>query len=999
MANEPGRDEPVVGRRSPEAAIEEAVALWVDRLNRGEELDELEVLARHPGIGHEVLDRLQSFVGLVPEAVHRPVKRLGDFRLVRELGRGGMGVVYEAHQESMDRTVALKILPAGVAADRAAFLRFLREAQTAGKLRHPAIVGVYSLGVEAETPYYAMEHVEGETLGCIIEQRRRGESPQAELFFPPGRSQTDYLAVARAFAEVAEGLHHAHRVGVTHRDVKPSNLMLDAEDRLRIVDFGLAYFEGMTKLTLTGEIVGTPLYMSPEQARRESISVDHRADIYSLGATLYEVLTLHAPFEGADRHDILRQIVEGDLTSLRARAPLVPVDLETIVLQSMRRDPCSRYSTAQAMAQDLLRFVRGEPIEARPESAWIRRARRLKRQRVKIIVGLTFVAAMVALIWLIAARSRAERDRELALYPGRIRAAVGNLDSGSWILHAASRPLDTPGIDFQVFEADDFRDVVEIGGSDVVTEAMEDLQELSLRVPEQPEAYYHLARGLIAVGRSDDAVQQLERALAADSTFVPAAALHAEVTRRKDYDAARLAGGWIEPWRTAQRLAWQRDPEGKEKAETAVSELIARFETDEPPYTGFLTECYLLRAKIRLELRNYDLAAEDCVFARALHPKGPASELLLGRIYLASGRPDAAREAFDRLRARSEHDVVPFWVVSVYLSTPRSNVLEAFHWARLVRDRALQARLAAYLCLRLGRWNDAVYASEEAVQADPNGLVPRQLLTAALVKKLFVAGDSGVAEDLAQACRSAIDLDPESRRSRYLLRAAREVLRGHPSDEVAKSAIEMLESTATGIGLHLPSDSARVLVDDFSDGRFDDGRPFDWRVISECCPAELRVTSDGLRFAKAPKPGVRNGWIVTDEVFSGEQTLRATADVGAEEVSASLHVDLGTVSLYFGGVSRRDDEDRCYLGRFEYGRVTEHREIEVDWLVESDVEIEMRSVGESVELRVWPTGDPRPDGSTLALEDAGHRLGSIGLSSHSRSAVIRRVELHRHREQ
>jgi hypothetical protein len=372
--------------------FDDLVAGYVDRLLAGERLDPLEVLLAHPGTGHEVLERLETFVtaGEDSPPLHR---RLGDFTLIRELGRGGVGVVYEARQESMDRRVALKVLPAGVAADRAAFVRFLREAHTAGRLHHPAIVPVHSMGVESDTPYYAMELIEGATLAEVVAKRRQERRPNAAGVFATDVIDLAYFAgVAKAFAEVAAGLHHAHREGVVHRDIKPSNVIVDATGRLRILDFGLAYLEDLGTLTLTGEVVGTPLYMSPEQARREAITIDHRSDIYSLGATLYEVLTLAPPFRGKDRHETLRQIIERDPPPLRRREPRIPADLETIVLKCLRKTPDGRYGTAQALAQDLERFALGDAVEARPEAAWERVRRRLWRHGVRLGVGIAFTA-------------------------------------------------------------------------------------------------------------------------------------------------------------------------------------------------------------------------------------------------------------------------------------------------------------------------------------------------------------------------------------------------------------------------------------------------------------------------------------------------------------------------------------------------------------------------------------------------------------------------------
>ena len=224
---------------------------------------------------------------------------------------------------------------------------------------------MYGSGVENDTPYFAMEFVEGETLAQVLE-KTSGADDESETPFGPRNRQDFFVRLAAAIADVAEGLHHAHSKGVTHRDIKPSNLILDGDGRLRILDFGLASTEGQESLTLTGDLVGTVLYMSPEQAMAKRARPDHRTDIYSLGASLYEMVTGEPPFRGRDQHETLSQIITRDPRPPRQLNPRVPRNLETIALKCLRKDPNDRYGSAEALGQDLRRFVRGDPIEARP---------------------------------------------------------------------------------------------------------------------------------------------------------------------------------------------------------------------------------------------------------------------------------------------------------------------------------------------------------------------------------------------------------------------------------------------------------------------------------------------------------------------------------------------------------------------------------------------------------------------------------------------------------
>src|SRR5262245_14444842 len=228
-------------------------------------------------------------------------------------------------------------------------------------------------------------------------------APEGEAVFGKKHCAGYFESIARAFADVADGLQHAHSKGIIHRDIKPSNLILDGEGRLRILDFGLARLEGQASLTLTGDVLGTPLYMSPEQARRKKIPVDHRTDVYSLGATLYEMLSLKPPFSGKDHQDTLSQIIERDPVEPRKLNLRVPKDLETIALKCLRKDAADRYGTAEALGQDLRRFVRGDAIEGRPEGSWERARRRLWRHRARLmlagaLVGLTAASGGLGLL-------------------------------------------------------------------------------------------------------------------------------------------------------------------------------------------------------------------------------------------------------------------------------------------------------------------------------------------------------------------------------------------------------------------------------------------------------------------------------------------------------------------------------------------------------------------------------------------------------------------------
>ena len=317
--------------------------------------------------------------------------RLGDFRILREVGRGGMGVVYEAEQISLGRRVAVKVLSA-VAPDDRARQRFRNEAHAAASLTHPHIVPVYAVGDDGDTLFLAMRFVRGRSLAAHVRDWQEASAtaskvptvapdatattrtvpevvaPMEPLPFPPPPAPDYYRAVARLVSVAADALQHAHECGIVHRDIKPGNLMLEPGGHLWVTDFGLARLPGAADLTRTGEMLGTPRYMSPEQVAG-GVGVDHRTDVYSLGATLYELLALRPAFPGTDAHDLLRRVASEEPPALRAVARSVPADLETITLKAMAKEPAERYATARQLAEDLGRYLEDRPVLARRPSA------------------------------------------------------------------------------------------------------------------------------------------------------------------------------------------------------------------------------------------------------------------------------------------------------------------------------------------------------------------------------------------------------------------------------------------------------------------------------------------------------------------------------------------------------------------------------------------------------------------------------------------------------
>jgi len=424
----------------PDAITVEALAEeFLERKRRGEWPTVADYVARYPHLADEIRDVFPvlglvedfkpgsedatgTFAGAEIPGLEKRLERLGDYRVIREVGRGGMGVVYEAEQESLGRRVALKVLVAHRLSDPMLVARFAREAKAAARLHHTNIVPVFGVGEAEGVHYYVMQFIQGQGLNAVLNELKRMEAAQtgpdertegrggevaadvarsllAGKFscvgpatadnplpssaassdlptsefgngaVPTGSSslvlsgQSGYArSVARIGLQAAEGLAYAHEQGILHRDIKPSNLLLDAHGIVWIADFGLAKATTDDDLTHTGDIIGTIRYMAPERFRGHR---DARSDVYGLGLTLYELLARRPAFDEADRGRLIKQVTEAEPPPLRKLDRSIPRDLATIVHKAIEREPSHRYRTAEDMAEDLRRFIEDRPITAR----------------------------------------------------------------------------------------------------------------------------------------------------------------------------------------------------------------------------------------------------------------------------------------------------------------------------------------------------------------------------------------------------------------------------------------------------------------------------------------------------------------------------------------------------------------------------------------------------------------------------------------------------------
>ena len=377
----PSVDDPTVDY--PSAKVAEVLDQYLEDIQNGRACSQAELLEKHPDIQEALKDYLGSIemvagLGVGDELV---TKQLGDFEIVKSIGCGAMGVVYLANQLSLKRKVALKVLRYTVVGEQAT-KRFEREAEMVATLRHPNIVPIYTTGQQDGSNYLAMRLIEGQSLS-----QWSGEE----------NVQRDPKRIARWGAQVAKALAHAHQRGVIHRDVKPSNLLIE-QDHIWLTDFGLARRFDDLRMSMTGAMLGTPNYMSPEQAAPAGNPTDHRSDIYSLGATLFELLTGRCVFLADTPHAVLAQVIATEPEPLREVVPKASRDMETILLKCLEKDPVSRFQTADQLANDLEAFAQDRSIKARRPSI-IERVARWKRKNKKM-VSTAMVAASAALLLL-----------------------------------------------------------------------------------------------------------------------------------------------------------------------------------------------------------------------------------------------------------------------------------------------------------------------------------------------------------------------------------------------------------------------------------------------------------------------------------------------------------------------------------------------------------------------------------------------------------------------
>ncbi len=728
--------------------VAEVVAEITDRLHVGEPVDVEEYVTRHP----ELADRLRPLLAALDllarfsssAASDGPLRKagageelrgtLGDFRLIREVGRGGMGIVYEAEQVSLGRRVALKVLPFAATMDPRQLQRFHNEARAAASLHHEHIVPVHAVGCERAVHFYAMQFIEGKSLAELIVARDSasrarqpstvGAEPDTQAVAAASteaapRDAAYFRRIAEWGIQAAEALEHAHSLGIVHRDVKPANLMVDGQGKLWVADFGLARTVGDAGLTMSGDLLGTLRYMSPEQALARHGLVDHRTDVYSLGATLYELVTGRPAVEGQDRKEILKRIADEEARAPHAINREVPTDLETIVLKALAKEPADRYATARELADDLGRFLQQRPIRAKRPT--LRQRLRKWSQRHRHLVGaialflallVVGLAASAFLLWQEREETRAAlaqaRTNATEADAQRQRAEANSQEAYSqeayWVIEDLLCAHD-PERSVQPLTVAELRQwQTETALRFLAPFCENPSEEPSVRV-EKGAAYVHVGRVYQVRGERDQAQQAFHQALAVydrlvqdfpdDAGFACARATALRILAEDLYQAGRMpdANEYASRAFGAWREVVRNHPAGSDAPLQLAFSLCLWFDP---------------------QLRDPGGALELAQTAAEWAPHAPGSWMVLGLAYYRADRWDAAVGSLQKALQSSEvkrswdRTIALFFLAMAQWRCGRhEEAMKTYEQAvrrmeksflrRDVQDRATQAEAAALL--------------------------------------------------------------------------------------------------------------------------------------------------------------------------------------------------------------------------------------------------------------------------------------------------------------
>ncbi|MGD2108097.1 MAG: protein kinase [Phycisphaerae bacterium] len=631
--------------------------------------------------------RSDSSNGAGPGRVAQRFPSIDGYQITGVLGQGGMGIVYRAVQIKLNRTVALKVLPAIVStANPTMVSRFRREAEAAARLHHTNIIPIYDYGESSDGYYYAMELVVGKPLDelihhfsdrdvstaspvCLAEtlmslslSPRPQPVPQSSTSSaslsktsPSGRGRAYFRHVTRWMADAADALHYAHGQGIIHRDIKPANLVLSEDGRIMVADFGLAKKSDEHSMTMTGSIVGTLRYVSPEQAMARRVPVDHRTDVYSLGATMYELLCFARAHPGEEEKEILGAVLSREPVAPRKVNPAIPAELETICLKALEKSPDARYESAKALADDLRRYSQDLPIAAKRPGPVRRAAKFVRRHKALVITSTTAVLLVAVTVSLAFARTALREQRIETLRESAQNYALLNrwADAEADLTKALDlRPHDVDTLLYMTWlKLERFKSAPKHAGERALKDAEALCSKMLAIDPNHVVALNYYGVALRRLARYDEAITALEHAVKLEpekySLWSNLGAAYAEAGNLEKAAellgrGADVAGDQRDTWRAA---AWRNLAvlELHLQDDHAVGHIANAIGCDKD---DALT--WAVRARIRMELAgslDLESALDDAKFAdRAAGEENPKTKRVLALAYLRNRRPERAIE-------------------------------------------------------------------------------------------------------------------------------------------------------------------------------------------------------------------------------------------------------------------------------------------------------------------------------------------------------------------
>ena len=768
-------------------------------LERGDPVEPDELLARHP----DVADRLRGYlsglalfhkaaamgpppsppmIGGLPQAG----TELGDFRLVRELGRGGMGVVYEAVQVSLGRRVAVKVLPFAAAVDEKQIVRFKNEAQAAAQIDHPHIVPVFAIGQERGTHYFAMQLIGGQSLADLLgELRDETDSSRAEgLSASTSRSaetRDHVLAVARIGVQAAQALDAAHEIGVVHRDVKPSNLLLDEKGKVWVTDFGVARCKASSGLTETGYVVGSMPYMSPEQARGQPALVDHRTDIYSLGVTLYELATLRHPCEGIPSAATADANARAQWRPPRCWNSAIPLDFENIVLKAMAEERDERYATARELADDLGRFLDGRPILARRPSVAARLEKWARRHKRSVAAAMGAAALSVLGIvtgLVIIAAERSEKDAAWRAASASHLRAETNYQRAEAKFRQAREVLDRFGSRVNQLLADQLPGAEGVR-KELLAEMLPYYRDFAREAADDPALQADLALTYTKIGHLSD---QLGSLAEAEQAYREARAILQRLVKAQPTQAGHqrsLALCRSNLGQVLQRRGAMSAAQGELEEARAIQQKLADGSPLSSEYRADLATTESNLGLLFSQMGDTQRAAQRYVAAiriqESIRRSAPHDEEILRDLA-------GSYNNLSSLDLPARPDVARQWVERA-LALQRVLVREHPGQREYQSDLALSYNNLGAIHARLARWQDAELCYQDAI------VIQQRLTSASPLVAVYRRDLAVTLNNLGMAQTSAGDLAEADVQFAKALALQKDLLEEHPQDASLHSAL------------------------------------------------------------------------------------------------------------------------------------------------------------------------------------------------------------------